>query len=104
MKMDTTQIKGVDSTKRITRAELMKDARLVIREKLMTHGEQTAETDFSVDLTGEDSGCDLVSRRSRAAAPTRCSARSSTAIPAAPGIPPATRSSWTRGRSARSPS
>ena len=62
MKMDTTQIKGVDSTKRITRAELMKDARLVIREKLMTHGEQTAETDFSVDLTGEDSGCDLVSR------------------------------------------
>lgn len=62
MEMDTTQIKGVDSTKRLTRATLAENARLVIREKIMTHGEQTAETDFSVDLNGEGSGCDLVSR------------------------------------------
>ncbi len=37
-------------------------ARLVIREKMMTHGEQCAETNFEVDLNGEDSGADLISR------------------------------------------
>lgn len=62
MEMDTTQIKGVDSTKRLTRANLAGGAKLIIREKIMTHGEQTAETDFKVELGGEDSGCDLISR------------------------------------------
>ncbi len=62
MEMDTTQIKGVDSTKRLTRAEVKAGAKLIIREKIMTHGVQTAETDFSVDLNGLDSGCDLISR------------------------------------------
>ena len=28
----------------------------------MTHGSQTAETDFSVDLNGEDSGANVISR------------------------------------------
>ena len=60
--MDSTQIKGVDSTSRVTVARLEQAARLVIREKLMTHGDQAALTDFSVDLDGEDSGADLVSR------------------------------------------
>ena len=62
MEMDTTQIRGVDSTRRLTRAECKAGARLIIREKLMTHGDQTAETDFEVELTGEGSGADLVSR------------------------------------------
>lgn len=60
--MDSTQIKGVDSTNRVTLGKLAGNARLVIREKLMTHGAQHASTDFSVDLEGEDSGADLVSR------------------------------------------
>lgn len=62
MEMETTQIKGIDSTKRVTRATVGKDAALVIHEKLMTHGEQHAETDFSVDLNGENAGTNVVSR------------------------------------------
>lgn len=62
MEMDTSQIKGVDSTKRVTRAKVAASAKLVIKEKIMTHGHQTAETDFMVDLDGVDSGADLISR------------------------------------------
>ena len=79
MKMDTTQIKGVDSTKRVTTASLGPRARLVIREKLMTHGVQMAESDFTVDLDGEDAGVDLVSHqvfRSRINGNTRCTGHS----------------------------
>lgn len=62
MEMETAQIKGIDSTKRVTRANLAAGATLVIHEKIMTHGSQTAETDFSVDLNGEDSGANVISR------------------------------------------
>ncbi|MCI8359876.1 MAG: SufD family Fe-S cluster assembly protein [Clostridiales bacterium] len=62
MEMDTTQIKGVDSTLRTTNAVLQEGARLVIREKLMTHGGQSAESDFKVLLKGTGCGVDLVSR------------------------------------------
>ena len=41
MEMDTVQIKGVDSTKRMTRAKLMDGASLKVMERLMTHGTQT---------------------------------------------------------------
>ena len=51
MEMDTVQIKGVDSTKRDSKAVLQANAKLVINEKIMTHGEQYAETNFAVDLT-----------------------------------------------------
>lgn len=62
LEMDTVQIKGVDSTVRATKADLAADANLVIREKIMTHGTQFAKTDFTVDLNGEGSGADVVSR------------------------------------------
>lgn len=62
MEMETAQIKGIDSTKRVTRATLSSNATLVIHEKIMTHGSQTAETDFSVDLNGENSGANVISR------------------------------------------
>jgi len=62
LEMETTQIKGINSTKRITKSRLSKDATLVIHEKLMTHGEQYAETDFTVDLDGENSSANVVSR------------------------------------------
>lgn len=62
MEMETAQIKGIDSTRRVTRAALADRATLVIREKIMTHGTQTAETDFSVDLNGIDSGANVISR------------------------------------------
>lgn len=62
MEMDTVQIKGVDSTKRVTKAKLKDNATIVIKEKIMTHGSQTAETNFEVDLDGEGSGANVVSR------------------------------------------
>ena len=62
MEMDTVQIKGVDSTERVTRAKLGKGAQLVIKEKLMTHGKQKATTNFYVDLDGEDSSTNVISR------------------------------------------
>lgn len=62
MEMDTTQIKGIDSTKRITTADLAAGASLVIREKLMTHGKQTSESEIAVDLNGDDSSTNIVSR------------------------------------------
>ncbi|NLL78401.1 MAG: SufD family Fe-S cluster assembly protein [Clostridiales bacterium] len=62
MEMDTAQIKGVDSTDRITKADLAEDATLVIHEKIMTHGTQYARTDFEVDLNGEGCGANVISR------------------------------------------
>lgn len=62
MEMDTTQIKGVDSTNRQTKAILQKGAKVVIKEKIMTDGSQVAKTNFEVDLVGEGSGAHLLSR------------------------------------------
>lgn len=62
MEMDTAQIKGVDSTERFTKAELKAGAKLVVGEKLMTHGSQDAKSVFEVDLNGEGSGVNIVSR------------------------------------------
>ena len=62
LEMETTQIKGVDSTVRTTRAALAAGAELVIREKIYTHGKQFAKTDFTVTLDGEGAGADVVSR------------------------------------------
>ncbi len=62
MEMETAQIKGVDSTNRITKAKLSKNATLTVHEKIMTHGEQYARTEFEVELNGENSGAHVVSR------------------------------------------
>ena len=62
MEMDTSQIKGVDSADRVTKAKLGKDATLVIHEKIMTHGKQFADTHFEVDLDGENCSTHVVSR------------------------------------------
>ncbi len=62
MEMETAQIKGVDSTDRVTRAKLSKNATLTVHEKIMTHGEQYARTEFEVELNGEHSGAHVVSR------------------------------------------
>ena len=62
LEMETVQIKGIDSTKRMTKARLADNAKIVITEKLMTHGHQIAETTFEVDLDGEDSSANVISR------------------------------------------
>ena len=60
--MNMTQIKGVNSTKRETEANLGKDAKLIINEKLMTHDEQTAHSNVNCNLNGEGSIVQIVSR------------------------------------------
>ena len=62
MEMEMVQIKGVDSTKRTTIAQVGRDSKLVVRERLMTHGVQLAESIYKVTLDGENSGADVVSR------------------------------------------
>ncbi len=62
MEMETAQIKGVDDTIRETKAKLSDGATLVVGEKIMTHGDQYAETRFTVDLDGKNSGAHVVSR------------------------------------------
>ena len=62
MEMDTSQISGVSDTKRVTTAKLGAGAKLVIRERLMTDGNETASSEFRVELDGDDSGTDIVSR------------------------------------------
>ena len=62
MEMEMVQIKGVDSTVRTTKAELAKDASLVVRERLMTHGSQFAESIYETSLNGDGASADVVSR------------------------------------------
>jgi len=62
LEMETTQIKGVDSTERKTTAVLDADSTLIVHEKIMTHGTQFAHTEFEVDLRGENCGTHVVSR------------------------------------------
>ncbi len=62
MEMDTIQIKGVDSTKRENKAWLKEGAKLIVMERLMTHGRQRAESYFDVQLDGEDSSANIISR------------------------------------------
>ncbi len=62
LEMETTQIRGIDSTVRKTEAVLAAGASLVVREKIMTHGSQYAETDFTVSMDGDGASADVVSR------------------------------------------
>ena len=62
LEMETTQIKGIDSTIRNTEAVVGKGATLIVKEKIMTHGHQHAETVFNVDLNGEGSSTNVISR------------------------------------------
>ena len=56
------QLRGVDSTRRETFAELARDAKISIQERLLTHGRQSADSKISVELKGKNSTADIVSR------------------------------------------
>ncbi len=60
--METSQLGGVSYTDRKTTAHLKARAKLIVRERLLTDGQEEAKTYFDVVLQGEDAGCDLVSR------------------------------------------
>ena len=62
VEMEMAQIKGVDDTERKTVAELQAGAKLVVRERLMTHGDQRAISVYDVRLIGAGASADVVSR------------------------------------------
>ena len=62
LEMDSVQIKGVDSTDRVTKGELGANTNLIVTEKIMTHGNQYAKTTFDVTLNGENSSTHVTSR------------------------------------------
>ena len=62
LEMESVQIKGVDSTVRATKAVLDENANFVVSEKIMTHGNQLAKTDFDVTLNGKNSSSKVTSR------------------------------------------
>ncbi len=62
VEMEMVQIKGVDDTTRTTTAELAAGAKLVVRERLMTHGDQNAISTYVVNMNGEGCSADVVSR------------------------------------------
>ena len=87
MEMETAQIKGIDSTNRVTKAKLADGASIVVHENIMTHGAQHAETSIEVEMNGVDCAAHIVSRsvardeshqlfRSKMDGNNRCSGRS----------------------------
>lgn len=60
--MEMVQIKGVDSTVRDTKASLAAGAKLIITERLLTHGNQYARSDMEVALNGEGVSSQIISR------------------------------------------
>ena len=60
--LEMEQIKGVDSTIRKTSATVEDNAKIFVRERLMTHGRQTAESIYDIELNGKDSVADITSR------------------------------------------
>ncbi len=62
MKMETTQIAGIDDTLRETKAEIAADAYLEIKEKILTTGNQQARSNFVTNLNGDGCSCNIVNR------------------------------------------
>ena len=62
LEMESVQIKGVDSTIRNTVANLAANAAFVIKERLLTHGNQLADSTIEVNLNGEDASANVISR------------------------------------------
>ena len=61
MEMETLQLEGVTSTTRKTSAKLYDNATLHIQENILTTAEQSAKTQFKVELLGENSRVEVVS-------------------------------------------
>lgn len=60
--LESVQIRGVDSTVRTTVAHLKSGAKMQVLERLMTHGDQHAQSDMRVELDGDDASLQIISR------------------------------------------
>ena len=62
IQMDTTQIRGIDSTKRFTKIVCGAGAEVVVTERLLTHGNQEATSEMEIELNGDDAKGRVISR------------------------------------------
>ena len=60
--LDTTQLRGVDSTERYTKIVVKEGAEAIITEKLLTHDKQKAVSEMDVILAGEGASSRVISR------------------------------------------
>jgi Fe-S cluster assembly scaffold protein SufB len=60
--MEMVQLRGVSSTVRDTNAKLGKGAKLVLTERVLVHDDQVAQSNMRIELEGEDSSVQVVSR------------------------------------------
>ena len=62
IQLETVQIRGVDSTRRYTKVEMEANAEAVVTERLLTHGDQFAESKMEVIMKGEGARTQVISR------------------------------------------
>ena len=62
MELETSQIGGINDTLRVTRAKAAAGSALIVHDKILTEGTQTAKAVLSVELNGDGSSCDMISR------------------------------------------
>ncbi len=62
IQMDTVQIRGIDSTKRMTRFVCEAGSEVVVTERLLTHGQQEAVSEMEIELNGADAKSRVISR------------------------------------------
>ncbi|MBR6231111.1 MAG: SufD family Fe-S cluster assembly protein [Lachnospiraceae bacterium] len=62
MDMQTSQIGGIDDTLRVTNAVLGENSMLTIHDKILTEGVQHAKAEMNVEMNGDGSNCDIISR------------------------------------------
>ncbi len=61
--LETTQIRGVDDTKRYTKVVCEgAGSEIIVRENLLTHNDQHADSEMDIFLNGEDSKAQVISR------------------------------------------
>ena len=60
--METTQLGGVSYSSRDTKATIDSRAKLIVKEKILTYGNQVADTRFDVTLKGVDASAEVISR------------------------------------------
>ena len=91
IQMETVQIRGIDSTKRETKIVCGKDAEAVVTERLMTHGDQVAESDMEISLDGDGARGRVISRSVAKGSATPSSWMMPTLSPFPPSLPTARR-------------
>lgn len=62
VELELVQIRGIDYTKRDTEVRLHNNAKLIVTERLLTYVDQEAESNITVELLGEDSSAQIISR------------------------------------------